>query len=108
MSGAPRGDTPEGDAPRGDAPVGDDREAEARRKEREDRKAALAWAGTLGVLGWMLAVPMLAGAALGHWIDGKLHSAPAATLGLLLAGLVVGGGSAWRWIKRRMEDEKKS
>jgi len=86
----------------------DDEKTEARRREIADRKAALAWLGTLGVLGWMIAVPILAGIFLGRALDHRLGTGYAFTIGLLVAGIVLGCGGAWRWVKKRIEDEKKT
>lgn len=79
-----------------------DAKEEARRKEIADRKAALAGLGNLGVLGWMIAAPILAGIFLGRAADRWLGTGSAFTLGLLAVGLALGCGGAWRWIKKRM------
>lgn len=55
-----------------------------------------------GAVGWTVVVPTLAGAALGVWLD-KHEPAPGSlswTLTLLLAGLVLGCGMAWFWVKQ--------
>ncbi len=65
--------------------------------------------GAFGIIGWAIAVPMLAGLAIGIWLDQQLDSRISWTLTLLLVGLVIGCASAWFWIarERREIDEEK-
>ncbi|MGO8692800.1 MAG: AtpZ/AtpI family protein [Rectinemataceae bacterium] len=90
----------------------DDKDSEARRKEigrrkeLADRKAALAWLGTLGIVGWSVAIPILLGIVLGRWMDSLFGTGPALMIVFLVAGIVLGCGAAWRWIKKRIEAEK--
>lgn len=55
----------------------------------------------VGVLGWIIVVPMLAGVALGRWIDRSLGTRITFTAALLLLGLALGCWSAWRWMHER-------
>jgi ATP synthase protein I len=55
----------------------------------------------VGVLGWIVVVPMLGGIALGRWLDRWLGSGIMMTAALLLLGLVLGCWSAWRWMHDR-------
>lgn len=52
----------------------------------------------IGVLGWILVAPTLAGLFLGRWIDGQAASGIFWTASLLFLGLCLGGWTAWRWI----------
>lgn len=52
----------------------------------------------IGVLGWIIVVPMLAGIFLGRWLDRLFHSGVFWTAPLLLLGLALGGWSAWKWM----------
>jgi len=52
----------------------------------------------IGVLGWIVVVPMLIGAFVGHWLDGKFATGIFWTGPMLLLGLALGCWSAWRWI----------
>jgi len=54
--------------------------------------------GTMGLVGWSIAIPTLLGAALGLWLDHHHHGAHAWTLALLVAGLTLGCLNAWRWV----------
>jgi ATP synthase protein I len=59
--------------------------------------------GMMGLVGWSVAIPTLAGAALGIWLDKHHPGKHAWTLALLVAGLVIGCFNAWHWIAQ--EDE---
>ena len=53
----------------------------------------------LGVVGWSVTVPTLAGVALGIWIDRVWPSRFSWTLTLLFIGLTIGCLNAWMHIK---------
>jgi ATP synthase protein I len=53
----------------------------------------------IGVLGWIIVVPMLLGMFTGRWLDHRLHSGLFWTAPLLLVGLGLGCWSAWKWMK---------
>ena len=59
------------------------------------------WTGValLGVVGWSVALPTLAGIAIGLWIDSRWPSRFSWTLMLLVGGLVFGCISAWLRVK---------
>ncbi len=57
--------------------------------------------GTMGLIGWSVAVPTLLGAALGRWLDRSHPAAHSWTLALLVAGLMLGCFNAWRWVSRQ-------
>ncbi len=52
----------------------------------------------IGVLGWIIVVPMLLGIFAGRWLDGRLHSGLFWTAPLLMLGLALGCWSAWKWM----------
>ena len=58
----------------------------------------------IGVGGWMVALPMLAGIAIGTWIDHRWPSQFSWTLMLLVAGLGAGCLLAWDRIERERKD----
>ena len=73
-----------------------------KRAER-DRPALLAQPVYLGSLGLMFILPVVAGAYLGHWLDGKLAGYSMRwTLSLLFAGIVIGGFNVY-WLIRSQE-----
>jgi len=56
--------------------------------------------GMMGLIGWSVVVPTLAGAALGHWLDNHYPGGHSWTLALLVAGLAIGCANAWHWVAR--------
>lgn len=88
--------------------------AKAARKLKARRRAAYgAWfgLGMMGLIGWSITVPTLAGAALGIWLDRRLPGAHSWTLALLVAGLAIGCANAWHWVAKEdkaMRDEQEA
>lgn len=75
----------------------------ARRMERARRqpgKSALSGVAMFGMVGWAVAVPVVAGIALGLWIDERWPGETSWTLVCLLAGVALGCLNAWYWIQR--------
>lgn len=56
--------------------------------------------GMMGLVGWSVAIPMLAGIALGLWIDHQWPSRFSWTLMFLFLGGFLGCVNAWRWLNR--------
>ena len=56
--------------------------------------------GMFGLVGWSVAVPIVAGVALGVWIDRNWPGEVSWTLTLLLAGAMLGAFNAWYWVQR--------
>ena len=75
---------------------------EARRRRRDSAWYGL---GMFGLVGWSVAVPIVAGIALGVLIDGKWPGEVSWTLILLLAGAVLGAFNAWYWVQREGRDD---
>lgn len=78
--------------------------AKARRKLRARRDGAPGvWSGLgmMGLIGWSVVVPTVAGAALGIWLDAHHPGAHPWSLALLVAGLVLGCLNAWRWVAQQ-------
>ncbi len=53
----------------------------------------------IGVLGWIIVVPMLIGVFAGRWLDRTFNSGLFWTGPLLMLGLALGCWSAWKWMK---------
>lgn len=66
---------------------------------RDGDGSVVARLAQIGVLGWIIVVPMLMGIFLGRWLDGRFNSGLFWTAPLLLLGLALGGWSAWKWMK---------
>ncbi len=56
--------------------------------------------GMMGMIGWSVVVPALAGALSGIWLDKKYPQSFSWTLSLLFAGLIAGIVIAWYWVKK--------
>jgi ATP synthase protein I len=77
--------------------------AKARRKlaaRRRGQPGVWSGLGVMGLIGWSVVVPTLAGAALGTWLDTHHPGRHPWTLALLIAGLTLGCFNAWRWVAR--------
>lgn len=59
--------------------------------------------GQIAGVGWLIALPAVAGALLGRWIDRQAGSGLSCTLSLLALGLILGGAAAWRQIRQDLE-----
>jgi len=55
----------------------------------------------IGVLGWILVLPTLAGLFFGRWLDAKLETGIFWSAPFLLIGLCIGGWTAWKWMNAR-------
>jgi ATP synthase protein I len=53
----------------------------------------------IGVLGWIIVVPLLIGVFAGRWLDQKFSSGLFWTGPLLMLGLALGCWSAWKWMQ---------
>ena len=56
--------------------------------------------GTMGLIGWSVAVPTLLGAALGIWLDKHYPGGRSWTLASLVGGLAAGCLNAWHWVAK--------
>ena len=57
--------------------------------------------GQIGVLGWAIVLPALAGLFLGRWLDKKYSSGVFFSAPLLMLGAGVGFWLAWKWMSRQ-------
>lgn len=111
---AERPPTPAPGAPDGTPHFAAQANRQADRKLRARRRAAHGlWSalGTMGQVGWSVALPTLLGAALGLWLDKHHPGAHSWTLALLVAGLTLGCLNAWHWVSRQdqaMRDEREA
>ena len=56
--------------------------------------------GMMGLIGWSVALPTIAGIALGVWMDHRWPGRLSWTLTLLAAGVALGCANAWYWIQK--------
>ena len=78
-----------------------------RMQDARTRRRRSAWYGLamFGMVGWSVAVPVVAGTALGIWIDRRWPGEASWTLMLLVAGAVLGSLNAWYWVRREGRDD---
>ena len=79
------------------------RAARRERAQREGSRSLWLSLGMMGLVGWSVAVPTLAGVGVGWWIDHAWPGRVSWTLTLLLVGLVAGCINAWHWVRREGE-----
>jgi ATP synthase protein I len=75
------------------------REQRHQRWLREGEASVARRLAQIGVLGWIIVVPMLIGVFAGRWLDQRFNSGLFWTAPLLMLGLGLGCWSAWKWIK---------
>ena len=75
------------------------RGARAQRWRREGDPSVARRLAQIGVLGWIIVVPMLIGVFAGRWLDRTFNSGLFWTAPLLMIGLALGCWSAWKWMK---------
>lgn len=78
-----------------------DRRIEARRRS----DSVWFWLGMLGLIGWSVAIPTLAGVALGVWLETVAPADFSWVLTMLVVGLSLGLLNAWLWVRRESSDE---
>ena len=60
--------------------------------------------GMMGLVGWSVAIPALAGTALGIWLDSHHPGNHSWTLTLLIVGLAIGCFNAWHWVDKENQE----
>jgi len=61
------------------------------------------WLGVamLGLFGWMIVLPTIAGIFLGRWLDKVFNQGISLTLTFMMLGLAIGGYNVWRAMHER-------
>ncbi len=85
------------------------RQHELREKARREPVGSL-WrtVAHVGTLGWLIALPPVACAFLGHLLDMRLGTGIAMALGLMLVGLSIGGYFYWRAIQETSDQVERA
>lgn len=83
------------------------RKEEHKLRARHRGEGWTSWLGTFGMVGWSIALPTLAGVALGLWLDRNVPGPRPWywTLVMLLAGLTMGCLLAWYWVRRESRED---
>lgn len=77
------------------------RRAERMQQTRNEPKySPLNGLGVFGVIGWSVAMPTVAGAFLGMWLNRVAPQSFSWPMALILGGAVVGAMVAWSWIDK--------
>jgi ATP synthase protein I len=71
------------------------------RARKEGEPSITARLAEIGVLGWIIVVPVLVGLFVGRWLDELTHLRLLFTTVLIIAGFVLGFWSAWKWMNRQ-------
>ena len=72
-----------------------------RRWLREGEPSMARFVGQIGVLGWIIVTPTLAGLFIGRWLDHKFGSGIFWSAPLLMVGVVIVCWSAWQWMNKQ-------
>lgn len=81
-----------------------DKERRKLRARQSDSQSVWSGLGMFGLVGWSVAVPTLAGAGAGIWLDARYPQSFSWTLTLLLAGLLFGCVIAWHWMSKEHKE----
>lgn len=75
-----------------------------RRKKAESEPRSNLWTqvARVGTLGWLIALPIVAGALLGHALDRVLGTGITWALALMMLGIVVGAYVIWRELRGKV------
>ncbi|MGE5478837.1 MAG: AtpZ/AtpI family protein [Chloroflexota bacterium] len=76
------------------------------KKEEEDFNKSMRQAGPYLNLGLQLVIPIIGGAFLGVWLDGRNNSSPTWALVCSLSGIVIGFYGFFRTIYRNEKQEQ--
>lgn len=81
------------------------RRAERMQQTRNEPKySPLNGLGVFGVIGWSVALPTVAGAFLGMWLNRVAPQSFSWPMTLILGGAVVGAMVAWSWIDKSRDN----
>jgi ATP synthase protein I len=72
----------------------------SRKQHAREQSQRTAWfgLGMFGLVGWSVAIPTLAGIAIGVWLDRRWPGQVSWTLTFLIIGIALGCLNAWYWI----------
>jgi ATP synthase protein I len=73
------------------------------KRAREERSGFWHYAQILGVGGWLFVIPVVAGAYLGKYLDGRVGGNISWTLTLIIIGIAVGIYNIWYFLFRKSQ-----
>lgn len=81
------------------------RRAERMQQTRNEPKySPLNGLGVFGLIGWSVALPTVAGAFLGMWLNRVAPQSFSWPMALILGGAVIGAMVAWSWIDKSRDN----
>ena len=83
-----------------------DREIDKKEQAAKAGSETIYWIGVMGIVGWSVTLPLVAGIFLGKWIDEIFPGRYSFTLMLMFSGLVLGCWNAWYWVKKVSRNRK--
>jgi ATP synthase protein I len=89
------------DSPDGMADAVRNRQERQRRWRTEGEPSVVRFVGQIGVLGWIIIAPTLAGLFVGRWLDQSFGTRIFWSAALLALGVAAGFWSAWTWMHRQ-------
>jgi ATP synthase protein I len=75
------------------------------RSRREGDRSAWFGLGMFGLVGWSVAIPAVAGVAVGAWLDANWPSQVSWKITLLFLGVAIGFANARRWMHHESEED---
>jgi len=73
------------------------------KKARNEKSGFLHYASLIGVGGWLFALPVVAGAYLGNYLDKETHGGISWSLTLIMLGVAAGVFNIWYFLYRRYD-----
>jgi ATP synthase protein I len=70
-------------------------------KSRVEQKTFWQWASKVGVGGWLFAIPVVAGAYFGKYLDDKSSGKFSWTVTFILLGIAAGFFNLWQFLSRK-------
>jgi ATP synthase protein I len=67
-------------------------------KAREEKSGFWHYASVFGIGGWLFAIPVVAGAYLGRYLDGKIAGGRSWTLTFIILGIAAGIYNLWHFL----------
>ncbi len=80
-----------------------EKSAEKLVKARKEKSRFWHYAQMLGVGGWLFVIPVVAGAYLGRYMDGKLGGEISWTITFIIIGIAVGIYNVWYFLLRKSQ-----
>lgn len=74
-------------------------------KARGEKGGFWHYASVIGVGGWLFALPVVAGAYLGRYLDGRLGGGISWTLTFIILGIAAGIYNLWYFLMRKGGDQ---